>query len=126
MNHRQLCHVINVCMALLWIYQGLIPKIMVVHPDEITLWLAWGFIPQQAEWLVRSSGLLEVIFGLSFLCHFGRYLHYLNILGLLGLLLLVCIWMPYMLIAAFNPVVMNFAMISLSVCYCLIEQPHAV
>ncbi|PSD38834.1 DoxX-like family protein, partial [Acinetobacter radioresistens] len=42
-------------------------------------------------------------------------LHSLNIIGLIGLLLLIICIAPLQLTAAFNPVVMNIAMLMLSV-----------
>ncbi len=69
-----------------------------------------------AKSLVGLSGLCEILFGLCFLkWNRSLLLHGLNIAGLDGLLLLIVLTDPLQLIAAFNPVVMNIAMLMLSV-----------
>lgn len=72
-----------------------------------------GFDLVLAKILLGLSGGIEMLFGLFFL-KWPRsiLLHSLNIIGLL--LLIICI-APLQLTAAFNPVVMNIAMLMLSV-----------
>jgi hypothetical protein len=55
------------------------------------------------------------MFGCTFLIwQRAVFLHQLNILGLSGLLLLIMLTDPLQLTKAFNPVVMNIAMIAIS------------
>ena len=67
-------------------------------------------------------GVLEIILGLTFLISSHKYLHYLNIMGLIGLFILVTLLLPESLIQAFNPVIMNFSMLSLSVIFLMLKQ----
>lgn len=107
---------IQLTLVILWLYQGLIPKILFQSPAEISIWQNMGFELALAKVLVGLSGGCEMLFGLCFLkWNRSILLHRLNIIGLAGLLLLIAFTAPLQLTAAFNPVVMNTAMLMLSV-----------
>ena len=107
---------IQYSLAVLWIYQGLIPKILFQSAAEIQIWQSVGFEPTLAKICVALSGLVEILFGGTFLLwHKSRFVHQLNIVGLAGLLLLITMTDPSQLSSAFNPVIMNSAMIILSI-----------
>ena len=125
MNNSQPSNFINLSLAFLWGYQGLIPKILFINPDEIAIWQTFGFSYAQAQLAGRGSGILECIFALLFLLSSSKYLHYLSIFSLVFLFTLVAFLIPDSLIRAFNPVVMNLAMISLSICYCMLHNQEA-
>ena len=119
MNHKlqldQPLRLIQITLAGLWIYQGLIPKILFQSTAEITIWQSMGFELHLAKMCVAISGLIEIMFGCTFLIwQRAVFLHQLNIVGLSGLLLLIMLTNPIQLSTAFNPVVMNTAMITLS------------
>lgn len=122
MNNSQLSKFINLSLAFLWGYQGLIPKILFINPDEITIWQTFGLSYAQAQLAGQGSGVLECVFALLFLFSSSKYLHYLSIFSLVFLFTLVAFLIPDSLIRAFNPVVMNLAMISLSICYCMLRN----
>lgn len=117
MHNKNSIVLIQYSLAFFWIYQGLMPKLLFISPEEIAVWQWLGLNEHSARLAGQASGLGEIIFGLSFLWIKHPYLHYLNILGLVGLFLLITLIMPHTLIAAFNPVVMNGAMIVLSLIY---------
>ena len=103
-------------MVFLWLYQGLIPKILFQSTAEIAIWQNMGFELNLAKIMVGLSGLAEMIFGLLFLKYnHSILLHRINILGLIVLLVLIIIIDLLQLTTAFNPVVMNIAMLMLSV-----------
>jgi len=106
-------------------YQGLIPKILFINPDEIAIWQTFGLSYTQAQLAGQGSGVLECVFALLFLFNSSKYLHYLSIFSLVFLFALVAFLIPDSLIRAFNPVVMNLAMISLSICYCMLHSQKA-
>lgn len=106
---------IHYSLAFLWIYQGLVPKLLWTSTDEVAIWQWFGTSTETAILLGKSSGVIEIIFGALFLVFPHKILHYLNILGMLALLLGVMMIFPKHLIGAFNPVVMNVAMAALSV-----------
>lgn len=106
---------IQITLAVLWIYQGLIPKIVFQSAAEIAIWQSMGLELHLAKIGVALSGMIETMFGCSFLLWQRAILiHQLNILGLSGLLVLIMVTNPLQLTTAFNPVVMNIAMIALS------------
>ena len=125
MNNSQPSKFINLSLAFLWGYQGLVPKILFINPDEIAIWQTFGLSYAQAQLAGRGSGILECIFALLFLLSSSKYLHYLSIFSLVFLFALVAFLIPDSLIRAFNPVVMNLARISLSVCYCMLHSQKA-
>ena len=119
MNHKlqldQPLRLIQISLAGLWIYQGLIPKILFQSTAEITIWQNMGLELPLAKMCVALSGLIEIMFGCTFLIwQRAVFLHQLNIVGLSGLLLLIMLTDPIQLSTAFNPVVMNTAMIVIS------------
>ena len=122
MNNNPLLKFINLSLSFLWGYQGLVPKILFINPDEIAIWQTFGLSYAQAQLAGQLSGVLECVFALLFLFNSSKYLHYLSIFSLVFLFALVAFLIPDSLVRAFNPVVMNIAMISLSVCYCMLRN----
>lgn len=113
--NKKTLQTIHMSLAILWIYQGLIPKILFQTDDERRIWMLQGFNDQVAISLMQYSGAIEIIFGALFLTGYKTLaLHYLNIVGMLGLSLLILIVDPHYFTQAFNPFVMNIAMLALS------------
>lgn len=125
MRHQHIIKFIHYILAALWCYQGLIPKLLFISPEEIAVWQWIGFSTNTATRLGQLSGVIEIIFALLFILLPIKLLHYLSIIGLLFLLLLIGWVVPNSLIGAFNPVVMNIAMISLSVIALMLWQKPA-
>ena len=108
---------IQLSLAALWIYQGLVPKILFQAQDELRIWLLQGFDESLALALMQLSGAAEMMFGcLLLMLKPSRLLHGLNILAMLGLSLLIIALEPLYFSKAFNPFVMNGAMAALSAC----------
>ncbi|WP_445114902.1 DoxX-like family protein [Acinetobacter sp. WZC-1] len=107
---------IQITLAVLWIYQGLVPKVIYKVIEEQLFWQMTGiqFLPTAR--LIELSGIAEIIFGLLFLIfRHSKTLHYLNITGMLFFCAIVAILYPHSFTQAFNPFVMNVAMAGLSV-----------
>ena len=108
---------VQLSLAALWIYQGLVPKILFQAQDELRIWLLQGFDAGLALTLMQLSGAAEIIFGcLLLILKPSRLLYGLNILAMLGLSLLIIALEPLYFSKAFNPFVMNGAMAALSAC----------
>lgn len=106
-----------VCLLLffVWVYQGLVPKIAVSHPLEISMLaslLGGRFHPEAA---LKLIGLAEVMIGVLWLFPFHKKKWFLPHIGLL-VLLSVCAGMADTAAFAhpFNPVTLNAALIVLS------------
>lgn len=113
--HKKTLQTIHMSLAILWIYQGLIPKIIFKANDERRIWMLQGFNEHTALSLMQYSGAIEIIFGALFLTGYKTLaLHYLNIVGMLGLSFLILLVDPHYFTQAFNPFVMNIAMLALS------------
>ena len=107
---------IHITLAILWIYQGLVPKLIYRVIEEQIFWGALGFSEFLGLILIRLSGIVEIIFGILFIVLIkSKIIHYLNIVAMILFSLIVFILYPHHYAAAFNPFVMNFAMAMLSV-----------
>ena len=107
---------INITLAILWIYQGLVPKIINHVIEEYIFWEFTGIEFLSLPTLVNISGIIEICFGILFLFfRKSQFLHLLNIVGLILLAGVVVVIYPQYFFYAFNPFVMNLGMIILSV-----------
>ncbi|MCH7315040.1 DoxX-like family protein [Acinetobacter sp. ANC 3882] len=112
---QQILRFCQLIIASLWIYQGLIPKLIFQVQDEQYVWQQLNIAPSYIDWMISFSGIAEMIFGSLFLWISHQYLHWLNIISLIGLFIFVLFIYPDKIYQAFNPVVMNIALASLSV-----------
>ena len=98
--------------AFIWLWQGLVPKLLFAHADEQTMLAAAGlpvtFLP--------ALGVLELAFAIVTLT-FWRWKPFFvfNIAAMIGALIAVSLRSPSYLVAAFNPVTLNIGMIALSI-----------
>jgi uncharacterized membrane protein YphA (DoxX/SURF4 family) len=105
----------RVVAAFVWIYHGLVPKLMVQHQDEVTMLMAAGIEPTRALSVLRLIGWAEMAFGLLLLIAWrARNLLLANILLMICALAVVTINSPQYLIAPFNPVTLNIMMMALA------------
>jgi hypothetical protein len=114
--------VIRVVLGLLWMYQGLVPKLLVPDSGEMELISQFSFLAGYERAVLTSMGIAEIVFGLWLLYCRGRKLHYLN-LALLAGLMLSGLASPAIYVAPFNPVTLNIAMMALSALYVLEREP---
>ena len=128
-THQHILLGIHIILAILWIYQGLVPKILVQASDELRIWALQGVSAEHASVLMQISGCAEIVFGLLFFVfRKSLLLHALNLIAMLLLSGLI-VWLdPSYFLQAFNPFVMNLAMATLSIiAIALIQdakQPH--
>lgn len=105
----------RLCVAFVWFYHGLVPKLL--GPDAIELQMnqALGLNLQQATQLAFAAGIMEIMLALA-ICIFWRrhWPLWLSIIGILGLLLFVGIMQPTLLAGSFNPLTMNLCTAALS------------
>jgi len=105
----------RVSLAFIWIYHGLVPKLLLRHPDELALLARAGVSPAAAPALVRVLGAAEIAFGLALLVAWrSRPLLLATIALMLLATLGVAFSSPGMLGAAFNPVTLNLAVAALA------------
>jgi uncharacterized membrane protein YphA (DoxX/SURF4 family) len=110
-------HIIaRAAVGFVWIYHGIVPKLICQHADELTLIREAGASFESAPTIVSWVGVAEVIVGLlvwlglpsprwPFMVTIGF-----GIVTTLG----VAIQSPHFLIAAFNPASLNVLLVALS------------
>ena len=105
-------------LAFVFIYHGLVPKIIWLSAVEVSLADAHHFgIP--AAWLSPMAGMMEILLGFSLIFYTQTLIPvYLAMAMLVVLLIDVAIVMPQLLIEAFNPVTIN--LLSLAMGYIII------
>jgi len=105
-------------LAFLFIFHGLVPKIIWLSPIEISLVQAGG-LGVSYTILSPIAGILEIILGLLiFFKKKSKVPIFIAAFSLCILLLYVAILMPPLLVEAFNPVTTNI--LGLSLCYLII------
>lgn len=109
---RRIC---NFTVAGVWFYQGLVPKLLGPHPDEVAMANAFGIPPNLQAAASYSAGVGEVLLGLCvlFVAH-RAWPQLVSAAVTAALLVFVAIYTPHYLVGAFNPAVMNCSSIALS------------
>ncbi len=107
---------IQITLAVLWIYQGLVPKVIYKVIEEQQFWEFTGIQFLSIPSLIQLSGVGEIIFGILFLIfRQSKVLHYLNIMAMLFFIVVVAVVYPHHFVQGFNPFIMNTAMAALSI-----------
>lgn len=107
---------IHITLAVLWIYQGLVPKVIFKGIEEQQFWQFTGIQFLSIPRLIELSGIGEIIFGVLFLIfRQSKILHYLNIVAMLFFIVVVAVVYPHYFVQGFNPFIMNTAMTTLSI-----------
>ncbi|WP_303606694.1 DoxX-like family protein [Marinobacter sp. 1_MG-2023] len=102
--------------AFIWFYQGLIPKLLYMHQDELAMNMAAGFSRPDAVKLATIGGALEIAMSVAILIFWRqRWPMLLTLFAMIGLLAFVILVQPMLLGAAFNPVTTNVAVAALSI-----------
>lgn len=103
--------VARLSISAIWIWHGLVPKLLYRNMDEKTMLAQAGVPLAFLPWI----GSLEILFGMLFLFRWDwRWLFPANIAFMVIATVSVSIESPAFLTAAFNPVTLNLAMIALS------------
>lgn len=119
---QQIALLARVALALLFVWHGLVPKILWLSPDEVAMIQAHGF--GAVEPIAQLAGLGEIALGLLLvLLRRQRWPLLLVAAVLLGLLLDVAWFSPHLLLQAFNPLSTNLAGLALCLQAWLAEMP---
>ena len=101
--------------SFIWIYHGLVPKLLFANPDEAAMLADAGWHTEFIPFAIRWAGIAEIAFGLVLLLAWRvRSLFAVTIVVMLAALAFVGVEAPRYLSAAFNPVTLNLSMIALS------------
>lgn len=124
-DHRSNYLICRCTVAFIWLYHGLVPKLLGPHSDELAMNMAIGLDHRQATLLAYTAGVGEIIFGALILLFWRkRWPLALSAAGMTALLCFALIFQPTLAMAAFNPVTMNICVLALSiVAYRLHKSP---
>ncbi|MGQ7957487.1 DoxX-like family protein [Pseudomonas sp. SP16.1] len=125
----QIAWLARLALALVFLWHGLVPKMLWLSPDELAMIGAHG-LPDHAlfapELIARVGGMAEALLGLALLVvRDQRWPLALAGAALLLLLLDVALLSPHLLIQAFNPLSTNLAALTLCAVAWLAEAPPA-
>lgn len=117
MESKKINYAIAKCtLAFMWVYQGIVPKLLGPHKDEIMMNMSLGLTENQAIQLAQIGGTLEVLLGMTILIFWHhRWPLVLTGISMIGLLAFTLIFVPQLTLAAFNPVTVNICVLSLTV-----------
>lgn len=102
--------------AFIWLYHGLVPKLLYLHEDELAISMAAGFSAAGAVQLATIGGALEIAMSVVVLLFWRqRWPLLLTVAAMIGLLVFIILVQPMLLVAAFNPVTTNVAVAALSI-----------
>lgn len=102
--------------AFVWLYHGLVPKLLGPHEDELSMNQALGLSVVEAHNLALASGVAEAAFGLSILLFWNhRWPLLITAASMVGLLLFAALSLPSLLLAAFNPLTTNLCVFVLAI-----------
>lgn len=102
--------------AFVWLYQGAVPKLLRRHPEELALTRDAGVPADLATAAVILLGGAEVALGLAVLVAWGARWPLVLTAGLMVLATVgVAVGSPAVLVAAFNPVTLNGALLALAI-----------
>lgn len=113
---RALLHSFSVLMlVLLWLYQGIVPKLLFPEAGELQVMQAMGWFAGQEQLMLIMLGLLETGLGIVTLLWHRRSILYTAQIGLLLMLAAgALIGSPELLQQPFNPVTLSGSMIAFS------------
>lgn len=105
----------RIALAFIWIYQGVVPKWLGPHADELIMNMAAGFDPDQAVLVAFFGGAMEVLLGLAVLVFYQRRWPYMvSAAGITALYLFTVLYADQFLVSAFNSTTVNVAVCALS------------
>lgn len=108
-------HVIALGIGLVWLYQGLVPKIIMQHADEQNIARLLGVPAAWLENFVLAAGVAEVLWGVVFIAAYRfNIVVWLNMLAIGALFIMVAIAAPYYLTSAFNGFTFNLCLLLLT------------
>ena len=97
-------------LAVVWLYEGLVPKLIFLHPDETAMLQAMGLSEAGAHRFCTAVGLAEVGLGMSLLLLWrSRWPLWLTLFLMPLALLAVAMRSPSFLAGPFNPAVLNIS-----------------
>jgi uncharacterized protein YjeT (DUF2065 family) len=119
-RHSMQCSLVHatgrLALAIVFLYEGLVPKLIYRHSSELIMLSDAGLHPEAAGRMLTAVGLFEVALGAVLLTAWrAQWLFALILLLMPVALVAVSVVSPSVLAAAFNPVALNVAVAALAI-----------
>jgi DoxX-like family len=113
---RSVIHAIaRLALAFVWLYEGLVPKLIFRHRDEIAMLRSLGLSESSAGKVCAGVGWAEVALGLALLLAWrSRWPLWVTVVAMPLAAIGVALRSPQYLVAAFNPIALNVAVFALA------------
>lgn len=113
---RSLAHAVaRIALAVVFLYQGLVPKLLYQHPSELAMLSGGGLSADAAGRALVAVGIAEVALGAILLVAWHARWPCVLVLALMPIALIgVVVTSPHLLAGAFNPVALNVAVAALA------------
>jgi hypothetical protein len=109
------CAASRIGLAAIWLWHGLVPKLMFPETGEIELLRGAHVFAGNEGLVVRIIGVLEILFALVLLVfHRSKAILWLMMVALIGLLVAAAASQPSILAGPFSPVSLTIAMVTLA------------
>src|ERR1043165_6159914 len=95
----------SVAIGLVWIYMGIVPKLIFPQTGEMAMMTGSGIFPGYERMVLTLIGIGETLFGIAIMVVRRRIVHILSIVGLICLALGAWIGKPEVYTEPFNPFV---------------------
>lgn len=114
-NAQMAIILISIALGIVWIYQGLIPKLFYTDTGELEILKQSGLFNGYEENILTYIGIAEIVFGFALIFIHKKTIHYINILCLLLLGFGAFYSNLKIFTLPFNPFPLNISMIALSI-----------
>lgn len=112
MSSYALC---RLSVAFVWLYHGLVPKLLGPHKDELAMNMSVGLSIEHAELLAKVGGVSEILFSVAVVLFWTqRWPLVFTAVGMIILLIFSLLAVPNLAMGAFNPVTTNLCVLILS------------
>ncbi|PEK58258.1 DoxX-like family protein [Bacillus wiedmannii] len=102
--------------AFVWLYQGIVPKMIFIHPAEVKMLSVIIGSTENSIFILKIIGLLEVIFGVTWLLPFPkRKVFIVHIFMLIALTIAAGFTNIVSFTEPFNPITLNVLLMGLSI-----------
>ncbi len=117
-------HISRCCIAFVFLFHGIVPKLLHLSAGEVAMIEANNF-PLNTAMMIQISGLLEVVFAAVLLIFYKhKWPAYLAEFALIVLLIDVALFSPQFLWQAFNPLTLNVSVFCLCVVNVMCLKPE--
>jgi uncharacterized membrane protein YkgB len=126
-NNIKVLQLCRFTIAFVWLYQGLVPKLLEPHHDELAMNMTLGISEATAVSVAYIGGSLEILLGVLVLIFYkNAWIFLVTAIAMLGLFIFTVIYAPWFVIAAFNSTTINLSTVALSAIalVCLSEESN--